>query len=62
MRIVIKPGWNFSDIENMLDNIAAESGNDTVITYLVKTMDYGLTPTDNSNIWWVTLENTCAQL
>lgn len=46
----------------MLDNIAAESGNDTVITYLVKTMDYGLTPTDNSNIWWVTLENTCAQL
>jgi len=62
MRIVTRQGWNFSDIENRLDSIAAEAGNDTVITYLVKTMDFASTPTDDSNVWWTTLDATCKQL
>jgi hypothetical protein len=62
MRIVVKPNWNFTDIETMLNGIAAESGNDTVITYLTKTLDFAQTATDDSNIWWTVLNQTCEQL
>ncbi len=62
MRIITKPGMNFSDIDSMLSNISAQSGPDTVITFLVKTMDFATTSTDDSNIWWTTLERTCTQL
>ena len=62
MRILVKPGWELSDFENMLNGIAEESGNDTTVEFFVKDMNAGETVTDDSNIWWKTLQASCQQL
>jgi aminoacylase len=62
MRIRRKPGWDFTDVVTMLDNIAIEAGPGVSYTFIQKAMEIGETAPNDSNIWWVELQKSCGQL
>jgi aminoacylase len=62
MRIRVKPGWNFTDVVTMLDNIVAEAGPGVSYTFIHKAMEVGETAPNDSNIWWGELQKACAQM
>lgn len=70
LRIRILPGWNFTDVENMLENIAEMSrlgsetdpSNEVFITYTSKSVESGETIADDTNPWWTVLQGICREL
>lgn len=67
MRIWLEPGWNFTDAENMILNIADEarlgSGpGDVSVDFFVKSLEAGRTPANESNVWWTELQNSCEEM
>lgn len=70
MRVRLRSGWNFTDVENMLMSIVQDAhlgsdldpSNKVSIKFIAKTMETGETATNHSNIWWTVLEETCNEL
>jgi len=62
MRIRIVPGWNFTDVEKFLDEIVDAAGPGVSYTFIQKSMATGITEPVDSNIWWATLQEGCAEM
>ena len=62
MRVRIRPGWNFTDVERMLNDIVEEAGPGVAIHFIQKSLISGETAPDSSNVWWVQLQRACQQL
>lgn len=64
------PGWNFFDVEAMLNNVVEESrlgskddpSNEVFLTFIQKSMESGETVADDSNPWWTAVQDTCREL
>jgi len=57
----VTPHWNFTFVEDFLENVRASAGPDVTLTYLMKNDILAQTPLTPENIWWSAFQNFAAE-